>query len=38
MFTKILIANRGENDHAVVVSINCLPQSVQWTTARHPIA
>ncbi len=38
MFSKILIANRGENDRAVDASINCLPQSAKRTTTRHPIA
>lgn len=38
MFTKILIANRGENDRAADVSIHCVPQPAQRATTRHTIA
>jgi hypothetical protein len=38
MFTKILIANRGENDRAAGVSTNCLPQPAQRATTRNPNA
>lgn len=38
MFTKILIANRGENGRAADGSTNCLPQTAQRTSTRHPIA
>ncbi len=34
MFTKILIANRGENDREATVSLNCLPQPTLWAPAR----
>ena len=34
MFTKILIANRGENSRTADVSANCLPQPTQWASAR----
>ena len=36
MFTKILIANRGENDRAADVSTNRLPQAAQRAATRHP--
>ena len=38
MFTKILIANRGENGRAADVSTNSLPQTAQRAATRHPIA
>jgi hypothetical protein len=38
MFTKILIANRGENGRVADVSTDCLPQPAQRATTRHPIA
>ena len=46
MFTKILIANRSvlahsqmkQNDRAVSVSINRVPQPAQRASTRHPIA
>ncbi len=38
MFTKILIANRGENGCAADVSTNCLPTPVQRATTRNPNA
>lgn len=34
MFTKILIANRGENGRAATISTNCMPQSTQWISVR----
>ena len=37
MFTKILIANRGENARAADVSTNCLLQSTQWISARPAV-
>ncbi len=38
MFTKILIANRGENGRAADVSTNRLAQTAQRAATRHPIA
>ena len=38
MFTKILIANRGENGRAADVSINCLPRPAQRAATRNPNA
>ncbi len=38
MFTKILIANRGEYGRAADVSTNCLPQTAQRAATRNPIA
>lgn len=37
MFTKILIANRGENGRAADVSKNCQPQSTKWISARPAV-
>ena len=34
MFTKILIANRGENGRKADVSADCVPQPTQWASAR----
>jgi hypothetical protein len=36
MFTKILIANRGENDRTAGVSTDRLPQTAQRAATRHP--
>ena len=38
MFTKILIANRGENGRTADVSTNRLTQTAQRAATRHPIA
>ena len=38
MFTKILIANRGENGRAAGVSTNRLPQPAQQAATRNPNA
>ena len=38
MFTKILIANHGENGRTADVSTNCLQQTAQRAATRHPIA
>ena len=37
MFTKILIANRGENGRNADVSANCLSQTTQWASARSAV-
>ena len=38
MFTKILIANRGENGREADVATNRLPQPAERAATRNPIA